>query len=70
MNAYVMAGPAVIGNAFGYHGKEVPADRFAVVVDGEYANGGHGPSQEGPLKLFASAEEAQAVANSLNEECC
>ncbi len=60
--AYVIAGPAQIGNCFGYFGKEVPTGKFAVVANSEYANGGHGPCQVGPQRLYATEEEALRVA--------
>jgi len=41
---YIIAGPAVVGNVFGYYGTHVPKGFFVVVDDGEYTNGGHGPS--------------------------
>ncbi len=41
----VIEGPCGLGNSFGYyHDGLLPAGRFAVVSDGEYANGGSGPS--------------------------
>jgi hypothetical protein len=41
---YVIAGPADAGNTLGIFRRGlIPAGRFAVVRDGEYANGGHGP---------------------------
>ncbi len=44
-DAYIIEGPAGAGNVFGFfHAGLVPAGRFAIVRDGEYANGGHGPS--------------------------
>ena len=41
---YVLEGPADCGNIFGYwrHGL-IPAGRYAVVVDGDLANGGAVP---------------------------
>ena len=42
--AHVIEGPAEIGNSFGYFGQILPEGMFAVVEDGEYANGGRGPS--------------------------
>lgn len=65
---YVLDGPASAGNAFGFfkHGL-VPAGCSAVVADGEYANGGHGPSTVDG-KSYASREAAEAVASALNEE--
>jgi hypothetical protein len=41
---YIVEGPIEIGNLFGFSGNEVPVGKFAVVRDGEYADGGHGPS--------------------------
>jgi hypothetical protein len=55
--AYVVAGPCRVGNDFGYFGHEVPESKFLPVRDGEYANGGHGPSAVGPL--FDSREAAE-----------
>lgn len=42
---YIVAGPVKIGNIFGSFGLEVPENKFAIVEDGEYSNGGYGPSQ-------------------------
>jgi len=44
MKPYIIEGPAEVGNTFGYSGYEIPAGKFAVVTNGEYANGGRGPS--------------------------
>lgn len=65
---YVLQGPQTIGNIFGHYGHLVPEGKFAVVSDGEYSNGGYGPSQA--IKgLFASSEEAQqAIADSERAE--
>lgn len=62
LEVYVVAGPATIGNAFGRYGYDVPAGKFAVVSDGEYSNGGHGPIQHGARRLYDSEAEAQAAA--------
>ena len=40
----VIEGPVTVGNTFGFYGVEIPKGKFAVVEDGEYANGGYGPS--------------------------
>jgi hypothetical protein len=43
--ARILAGPAGCGNLLGYYRSDlVPAGHFAIVHDGEYANGGCGPS--------------------------
>ena len=56
---YIIEGPESIGNMFGYYGCGVPAGQFAIVHDGEYANGGHGPIQS-VKGLYDSREAAQA----------
>ena len=57
---YILPGPADAGNQFGYFKRGiVPAGAFAVVEDGEYANGGYGPSLEG-RGVFGTREEAEA----------
>ena len=38
----VVEGPAEIANQFGYFGHSLPAGRYAVCFQGEYANGGRG----------------------------
>ena len=68
MKAFVIAGPAKIGNCFGVFGKVVPDGKFAVCTRGEYANGGHGPSQAGPQKLYDTRDEAQRVALVYDED--
>lgn len=56
---YVLEGPAGCGNSFGFfHAGLVPAGKFAVVTDGEYANGGHGPSTADG-KLYRTREAAE-----------
>lgn len=65
-DAYVVAGPAEIGNGFGYYGTEVPEGGFVVVADGEYVNGGFGPSTiDGTL--YRTRERAEAAAKRANE---
>lgn len=58
--ARVIAGPAKIGNIFGFYGRMVPAGRYAVVTDGEYSDGGWGPIATLPT-LYASEAEAKAA---------
>lgn len=56
----VLAGPADCGNVFGFYKPGlIPAGKFAVVSDGEYSNGGRGPSVE-VATLFATIEAAEA----------
>lgn len=44
MKLYVLEGPASCANIFGYFKQDfVPEGRFALVYQGEFANGGHGP---------------------------
>lgn len=62
---YVIAGPARIGNIFGSFGHDVPEDRYAVVTDGEYSNGGYGPSAA-LSRLFNSLERAERVCVTLS----
>lgn len=65
---YVLKGPADCGNIFGVHRAGlVPLGRFAVVEDGEYANGGWGPSLT-LEKAFASKSEADEAMRRLTEE--
>jgi hypothetical protein len=65
---YIIEGPAKIGNVFGYYGVQVPQGKFAIVSNGEYYNGGHGPSQYGPSRLFDTREEAEKVLQELMDE--
>lgn len=59
MSAYVIDGPCGIGNSFGYyHDDLLPAERFAVCEDGEYANGGSGPSTVDG-KMYRTREAAE-----------
>lgn len=59
----IMKGPVKVGNMFGFYGVEVPEDRWVVVTDGEYANGGHGPSlaSETAYRHERHAHDAAAV---------
>jgi len=59
----VLEGPADCGNQFGFlKAGLVPAGKFAVVENDEYANGGHGPcSVDG--RLYATRAEAEARAS-------
>lgn len=66
MGIRVIQGPATIGNLFGYYGHHVPVDRFAVVEDDEYANGGRGPCAAIADCLFRSREAAEKEATRLN----
>ena len=63
VNARLLAGPETIGNIFGFSGHTVPEGKFAIVTDGEYANGGYGPSAV-VGRLFDSEAEAEAWAES------
>ncbi len=68
---YVLAGPADCGSRLGYWQEgRVPAGAWAVVADGEYANGGHGPSSvDGRLyRDLSAAEAACRVSNDWIEE--
>jgi hypothetical protein len=62
---YILVGPADCGNALGvYKPGLVPAGKFAIVQDGEYANGGYGPvSVDG--RLYGSKERALAALEKL-----
>ena len=65
MKRYILEGPANCGNIFGYCKRGlVPAGRWAVVKDGEYANGGHGPSTVDG-RLYDSREAAEDAARSI-----
>lgn len=55
---FVLAGPAKCGNVFGYADRfEIPAGSFVIVSNGEYTDGGVGPSVYFH-KLFKSVEAA------------
>ena len=56
---YVVSSPTIIGNVFGFYGCRIPDGMFAVVIDGEYANGGYGPSAEREPSLFPTAADAE-----------
>ena len=58
MTERIIAGPATIGNLFGFYGHAVPTGRYAIVDDCEYANGGYGPCSSNG-KLYGSLEQAQ-----------
>ncbi len=61
MRPYIIEGPAGVGNVLGfYHDNLVPAGRFAVVRDGEYANGGAGPCLC-TSRTFASRTDAESA---------
>lgn len=57
---YIVEGPCTIGNSFGYVGTDVPEGRFAVVEDGEFTNGGYGPSSVDG-KLYRTRDAAEAA---------
>ena len=66
MDSYIIAGPCQIGTVFGYSGQDLPAGKFAVVTDGEYTDGGTGPSsvcghihrtREGAERCLAATRE-------------
>ena len=59
---YIIEGPAVVGNEFAIYGVKVPADRFVIVEDGEYADGGSGPSLVSCLAYLDRATAERAVA--------
>jgi|GEM_PF-5140006 len=61
----VIEGPTTIGNSFGYYGSHVPEGKFAVVRDGEYANGGCGPSTVDGIRYGSRARAEQALAQEL-----
>lgn len=54
---YIIEGPRTIGNLFAYYGRELPPGRFIIVEDGEYCNGGYGPSASS--SSFRSRETAE-----------
>lgn len=43
----IKGGDIIIGNPFGFYGCDTEKERFYPVIDGEYANGGYGPSSTG-----------------------
>lgn len=55
---YVLVGPAEIGNIFQSYGYKVPTGRWAVVKNGEYSNGGRGPSSVDGV-LYTSELDAE-----------
>ena len=63
VDARLLQGPETIGNVFGFYGHRIPEGKFAVVTDGEYANGGYGPSAV-TSRLFDSEQEAEQWAES------
>lgn len=68
MAAYVLDGPANCGNIFGFYRQGmIPDGAFAVVEDGEYANGGTGPSVA-ISTLFRCRERAERAAADLNRQ--
>ena len=65
---YVIAGPAGMGNQFGHFRENLlPEGRFAVVEDGEFANGGFGPSTVDGV-AYCSRERAEAALEGRREE--
>lgn len=59
--AYIIAGPRGLGNVFRFYSRELlPDGRYAIVRDGEYTNGGQGPSTvDGKMyRSEAAAREA------------
>lgn len=56
---YVLEGPADCGNVFGFwKPRLVPDGRWTIVEDGEFANGGRGPSTvDGRLYTSRAAAE-------------
>lgn len=66
-SVYILEGPAGCGNVFGIYNPDLlPPGRFAVVRNGEYANGGHGPSTVDG-KSYRSREEAEKAMVQLAE---
>ena len=65
MKPYVIAGPVLIGNVFGHYGHALAEGQFAIVEDGEYANGGRGPSQY-IQRVFGSRADAEAALHKLD----
>jgi hypothetical protein len=62
---YVVTHPAKVGNFFGSYGHVVPEGRYVVVKDGEYSNGGHGPSVAVNY-MFKTQERAECAARAMN----
>lgn len=68
LTLYVIEGPADMGNWGGYWKPGLlPEGRFAVVHDGEYTNGGHGPISVGG-KMFRTREAAEKELRRLKGE--
>jgi len=66
-HAYIVQGPCIIGNQFGYYGVKIPDGRWVIVENDEYANGGYGPcSVDG--KLYQSEEAAKEAYRKLIRE--
>lgn len=62
---YVLEGPQIVGNKFGYYGTEIVAGQYIVAKDGEYSDGGHGPiSADGVL--YCDEQRAKAACDKLN----
>ena len=67
---YVIEGPTEIGNRFGYSGHALAAGKFAIVEDGEYSDGGYGPSSVDGNRYAsrAAAEDALRQLQTDNDE--
>ncbi len=59
--AYVVEGPRKIGNGFGFYGKDLPEGKYAVVANGEYANGGYGPARWGRRSCTTTARRPRRL---------
>jgi hypothetical protein len=67
---YVLKGPSDCGNVFCFQKQNlIPEGKFAVVEDGEYANGGWGPSTVDGI-LYSTAEKVTCALDGMtpNEE--
>ena len=65
---YVIQGPADAGNEFSVFKRDlIPAGYLAIVSDGEYANGGRGPSTVDG-RLYSTRDEAEARMAGLVEQ--
>ena len=62
-NEYIIKGPTGMGNIFGwFHEGLLPDGKYAIVADGEYANGGAGPSTVDGVAYQTRQEAEEAIA--------
>jgi len=64
---YILEGPVGIGSQFGYWGEWLEEGQYGVVRDGEYVDGGRGPSSVDG-HWYRSREVAERVLKRLKEQ--